>query len=68
VSEALKRELAGRDSRWSEAVAVGSLRFVENVKKELGVRAMRRQTMDADGTFTLREPGETYGVCFQQRK
>jgi hypothetical protein len=38
------------------------LAFVEKVKKELGVRAMRRQATQTDGVFTLREPGKLTGV------
>jgi hypothetical protein len=32
-------ELSVRDARWSEAVAVGSLAFVEKVKSDLGIKA-----------------------------
>jgi hypothetical protein len=32
-----------RDARWSEAVAVGSLAFVEKVKGELGIKAAHRE-------------------------
>ena len=35
---ALRDELAVRDARWSEAVAVGSLAFVEKIKSELGIK------------------------------
>jgi len=33
VTEALMRELAERDGRWSEAVTVGSLAFVEKLRE-----------------------------------
>jgi REP-associated tyrosine transposase len=39
VDEAIKREWVARESRWSEAVAVGSLSFVNTVKSELGFKA-----------------------------
>jgi putative transposase len=39
VDEAIKREIVARESRWSEAVAVGSLSFVNTVKSELGFKA-----------------------------
>jgi hypothetical protein len=42
VEEALTRELVVRDDRWSEAIAVGSLGFVESVKSELGNKALHR--------------------------
>lgn len=64
VTEALRGELTGRDDRWSEAVAVGSLAFVEKVKEELGVRGMHRAATEVEGTFTLREAGEAYTSVF----
>jgi hypothetical protein len=39
----------------SEAIAVGSLAFVETVKNDLGVKARHRDAMEADGTFALRD-------------
>ena len=47
-------------SRWSEAIAVGSLAFVETVKNDLGVKARHRDVIEADGTYALREPSEAY--------
>jgi hypothetical protein len=38
VEQALENGLAVRDDRWSEAIAVGSLAFVESVKSDLGGR------------------------------
>ena len=34
VETALRGELSARDARWSEAVAVGNLNFVEKMKSE----------------------------------
>ncbi len=64
VTEALRRKLAGREDQWSEALAVGSLAFVDKVKRELGVRAMHRAATEVDGIFTLREQGEAYTSVF----
>ena len=52
--------MAVRDARWSEAIAVGTLAFIEKVKSELGVRAMHRKVAQGDGQCVLREPGEAY--------
>ena len=60
VEAALEGELAKRDDRWSEAIAVGGLAFVDQVKSELGVKAMHRELVQVDGTFALREPSEAY--------
>ena len=45
VEIALRDELSVRDARWSEAVAVGSLAFVEKVKSELEFKAAHRQVV-----------------------
>jgi len=64
VGEALTGETAVRDDRWSEAIAVGSLAFVDKVKSELGVKAMHREVVQVGGTYTLREQSETYAGNF----
>ena len=60
IEAELKRKLAVRDARWSEAVAVGSLAFVEEVKSELGAKALHRELEQVDGTYGLRESSEAY--------
>jgi hypothetical protein len=45
VDEALRREMVARESRWSEAVAVGSLSFVSTVKSELGFKAAHQAAL-----------------------
>jgi hypothetical protein len=49
--------LAEREDRWSEAVAVGSLAFVEKVKEGLG-GTMHRAATEVDGTFTCGKKGK----------
>ena len=61
VEKALEDELVVRDARWSEALAVGSLAFVEKVKSELGIKAMHRRVEQAGATSVLRERSEAYG-------
>jgi putative transposase len=60
VAEALTREMAGREDRWSEAIAVGSSAFVDKVKSGLGVKAMHREVVKTGETYALREPSEAY--------
>jgi hypothetical protein len=48
------------NARWSQAVAVGSRAFVEQVKSDLGINALHRELEQVDGTYTLRESGEAY--------
>lgn len=64
VEEALTRGTAVRDGRWSEAIAVGSLAFVEKVRSELGVKAIHRKVAEKGGAYTLREECEPYAGNF----
>jgi putative transposase len=64
VEEALEGEPAARDNRWSEAIAVGSLAFVEKVKGELGVKALHREFEQLGGAYALRERSDGYGGEF----
>ena len=56
-----------RDARWSEAVAVGSLAFVEKFKSELGIKALHRELEQVDGKYALRESGEAYRDQFDSQ-
>jgi L-fucose isomerase-like protein len=67
IEEALEGEPAVRDDRWSEAIAVGSLAFVERVKNDLGVKAAHREVLQADGTYALREPAEACAGKFTDK-
>jgi putative transposase len=64
VEQGLENGLAIRDDRWSEAVAVGGLAFVETMKKELGVKAKHRNVIETNGSYALREATEAYGRKF----
>jgi REP-associated tyrosine transposase len=56
------------DKRWSKAIAIGSLTFVDKVKSELGFKAAHRKVTDVTGVYTLREEGEAYGPNFAGEK
>lgn len=65
VEEALMRGMAVRDDRWSEAIAVGSSAFIDNVKNELGIKAIHRKVAEIGGTYVLREEREAYAGDFR---
>ena len=44
----------------SEAIAVGSLAFVNKVKSELGFKGGYREVTEVGGMYTLREQNEAY--------
>jgi REP-associated tyrosine transposase len=60
IEHALENGQAPCDERWSEAIAVGSLAFLEKLKGELGVKVLHREFEQFGGAYTLREPSERY--------
>lgn len=57
-------EPQGRDSRWSEAVAVGNRKFLEGIKDNLGFPAKDRTIKEDSGISFLKEPQISYGDDF----
>jgi putative transposase len=68
IEQALQDDGTLRDDRWSEAIAVGSLAFVESVKSELGSKAIHRAVERIDGAYALREESEAYDgdLCIER--
>ena len=64
IEQALEGVPAAREDRWSEAIAVGGLAFIEKVKDELGVKALHREVRQEDGLYALREPAGAYASKF----
>jgi len=67
VEQGLENGLLMRDDRWSESITVGSLAFIDQVKNELGLKAMHREVLGTDGTYGLREPAEIYAGNFTSK-
>ena len=64
IEEALGSKYQLRESKWSEAIAVGSKRFVEATKDRLGIKAKGRRVLEKDGSYEVREPAAAYGRDF----
>ncbi len=60
MEDSLVRQVGGRESRWTESIAVGSQAFVEKPKAELGIKAMGREVMGTGGVYVLRESDGSY--------
>jgi putative transposase len=64
VEEALDRKRNERDPRWTESIAVGSEVFVKATKERLGIKAIGREIVGADGSCELREEEASYRTVF----
>ena len=68
VNDSLAREAMAREGRWSEAIAVGNLNFVEKMQNELGYKAVHREVIESGRrTYELREQTESYGPNFSDQ-
>ena len=64
LDEILRGGTRGREGKWTEAIAVGSKKFVEATVEELGIRAKGRDVKLVNGGYELREPDNSYSSDF----
>jgi REP element-mobilizing transposase RayT len=67
VEAGLRKNAMARDDRWSESIAVGSERFVEQIKTELGSAVGHRQITAENKTYILRETCSPYNPLFDRK-
>lgn len=67
VDEILRGGTQTRESKWTEAIAVGSKEFVEATAERLGIRGIGRQTSKEKGGYELREPTTPYSSDFDPK-
>jgi len=67
VEAGLRTSAMARDDRWSESVAVGSERFVEQIRSELRSAVGNRQVTAENETHFLREPASSYNPLFDRK-
>ena len=60
VETALVEDRARRQAQWSESIAVGGERLTQGVKEQLGISAQHREVVQAEDSYTLREPTIPY--------
>jgi putative transposase len=55
VTEALNSGKNIRDSKWTQSIAVGSEKFIDNIKEDLVISAKGRKVSGTKDIFQLRE-------------
>ena len=53
-----------REGKWTQSIAIGTQRFVENTKQKLGIRARGRKVVGAGKAYQLRELQVSYTANF----
>ena len=64
LEEAMTRQSRGRERGWTESIAVGNETYVRETKEKLGIRAMGREIIGANGSYELRDPEISYNGNF----
>ena len=62
VDSAIQAGNKGRETKWTQSIAVGGEPFIEKVKEALGFRARGRKIRRAGDFFELREALKPYGT------
>ena len=60
VDADLERGLLGRQSHWTESLAVGCPAYVEALQRQLGIKAKGREMLPVEGGYQLRETETAY--------
>jgi len=68
VEAEVERSGGGRQSHWTESIAVGSSAFVEAIQKRLSLRCLGRRKRPLSGGMELREPVVAYNEFFDPEK
>lgn len=68
VDETVASGKVGKESAWSESIAVGSKDFVEEIRVKLGLKAMGRKVVDNEENYILKEPESPYNARFKPEK
>jgi putative transposase len=64
IEEALRGDVPVRNEKWSQSLAVGSEAFAQRTRAALGVRGRKRELLEKDDAYWLRESEESYGPVF----
>ena len=65
INETIENDRNFRDKKWTQAVAVGSLNFVEQTKNKLGIRVKGRNIIRTDvDCFQIKEEIALYNTEF----
>ena len=56
-----------RQKGWSEAAAIGSEGFVDQIKRDMGVEAVGRKVKTCSGIHMLRKPDTPYSIDFDTK-
>ena len=61
IEAVLKPSKIIRESKWTQAIAVGDKSFLEQIKERLGTRAKGRKIQGSEGEYQLRDEQSVYG-------
>jgi len=67
VEESLASRANGRQHQWTESIAVGGKRFVEELKTRIGIKARGWLPRKGIGAYELRVPQSSYGLSFDPK-
>jgi len=67
IKEAMVRNNNKRESKWTEAIAVGSQSFLEKFKQQLDIKAKSRKIIPSGEGYELSESDISYNLYFDSK-
>ncbi len=67
IKEAMARSKNTRESKWTEAIAVGSQSFLEKIKQQLDIKAKSRKIIQSGKVYELSESDISYDLSFDTK-
>jgi len=64
IEDSLCKGNLARESCWTESVVVGSMKFIEKIKNELGIKTAHRKIVGTNKLYELLESGKSYTLNF----
>ena len=67
IDSALKAYIIKRKERWTESLAVGNHKFIDDILSQLGLRAKGRKIIEKGQTLQIREEIQSYNPHFESK-
>jgi putative transposase len=68
LEKTIKKDDYQFDPKWSKSIAVGSEKYIEGIKDQLGIKGNKKKKEQVDDVWLLNEPGGSYKSLFGAKK
>lgn len=67
IQDAIEKKCLSRESKWTEALAIGNPIFLEKIRNELNINSKSRNIMKSDADYILQDEEFPYNTLFDAK-